>query len=170
MKVAITGASGLVGTALTKSLEADGVTVIPVTRKPAKEGVISWAPADGKINAADFEGLDAVVHLAGDNIAEGRWNAAKKQRIRDSRVVGTRLLCSTLAGLDQKPKVLVSASAIGFYGDQRPDPVDESAGVGDGFLAEVCREWEETSPDEILAEFLAFSQLFSMPKISLFAH
>ena len=144
MKVAITGASGLVGTALTKSLQADGVTVVPVTRSPAKEGVISWSPADGKINAEDFEGLDAVVHLAGENIAS-RWNVALKQRIRESRVKGTELLCRTLAGLQNKPKVLVSGSAIGFYGDQRPEPVDENSGIGEGFLAEVCSAWEEAS-------------------------
>jgi len=144
MKVAITGASGLVGTALTESFKADGITVAPVSRRPPKEGVISWSPSDGKIHADDFEGLDAVVHLAGENIA-GRWNPALKQRIRESRVKGTDLLCRTLASLQNKPKVLVSASAIGFYGDQRPEPVDETAGIGEGFLAEVCNAWEKAS-------------------------
>jgi len=145
MKVAVTGASGLVGSALTKQLVADGHEVVPVTRGKASEGAITWNPSKGEIDAGAFEGIDAVVHLAGENIAEGRWNVAKKQRIRDSRVKGTTLLSQTLAGLEKKPAVFVSASAIGFYGDQRPEPVDEQAGVGEGFLADVCQAWEEAS-------------------------
>lgn len=143
MKVAITGASGLVGTALTKSLEADDVTVVAVTRRPKKDDDIVWSPIEGKIDTDAFEGLDVVVHLAGENIAGGRWNSAMKQRIRESRVKGTDLLCRTLAELQSKPKVLVSASAIGYYGDQRPEPVDETAGIGQGFLADVCHAWED---------------------------
>ena len=145
MRVAITGASGLVGTALSEVLVDAGHEVVPVTRSPAREGQIHWQPSEGTINAASFEGIEAVVHLAGENIAEGRWNVAKKKRIRDSRVNGTRLLAKTLAELAGKPKVFVSASAIGYYGDQRPEPVDENSGRGEGFLADVCEAWEEAS-------------------------
>lgn len=143
MKVAITGASGLVGTALRKRLIQDGHTVVPVVRRQAAEGEISWDPAAGKMDASGLEGVDAVVHLAGENIAEGRWTAAKKQRIRESRVAGTQLVSKTLAGLGAKPQVFVCASAIGYYGDYREQPVDEESGKGEGFLADVCQAWEE---------------------------
>lgn len=149
MKVAITGASGLVGTALSKELAEAGHTVVGITRSASGDGKIHWNPGEGKLDAAELEGFDAVVHLAGDNIAKGRWNAAKKQRIRDSRIQGTQLISKTLAGLKQQPSVFVAASAIGFYGDQRPQPVDESAGRGEGFLADVCTDWEAaTKPAE----------------------
>ena len=143
MKVAITGASGLVGTELSKLLQREGHSVIPVVRRKADHEQIAWRPSEGRIDPKDFEGIDAVVHLGGDNIAEGRWNAEKKRLIRDSRVKSTELLSKTLAGLDQKPRVFVCASAIGIYGDQRPDAVDEDAGKGEGFLADVCQDWED---------------------------
>jgi hypothetical protein len=96
----------------------------------------------GEVDAAGLEGLDAVVHLAGENVGSGRWTAARKAAIRDSRVDGTRLLCDTLAGLARPPKTLVCASAIGIYGDRGEEPLTEDSPVGAGFLAEVCREWE----------------------------
>lgn len=145
MKVAITGATGLVGTALTKRLTEEGHSVVPVVRRKTGGEEIFWQPSAGKIDAGGFEGIDAVVHLAGENVAEGRWNVAKKQRILESREKGTRLLAKTLAELNNRPGVFVSASAIGFYGDQRPEPVDEKAGAGVGFLSKVCQAWEESS-------------------------
>lgn len=143
MRVAITGASGLVGSALTQLLENEGHDVLRLIRRAASGGEISWQPHKQIIEAEKLEGIDAVVHLAGENVAEGRWNSAKKQRIHISRTEGTQLIANTLAQLDKKPRVFVSASAIGFYGDQRAEPVDEESGRGQGFLADVCTAWEE---------------------------
>jgi len=104
-----------------------------------------WDPERGEIDAAALEGLDAVVHLAGENIASGRWTAEKRRRIRESRVAGTKLLVRALAGLDRPPAVLVCASAVGFYGDCGARIVDETAPCGAGFLAGLCRDWEEAA-------------------------
>ena len=145
MKVAVTGTSGLVGSALMARLRKVGDEVIPIVRRPSSNDPILWDPVAGTIEAEKLEGLDAVVHLAGENIAGKRWNEGQKQKILESRVNGTRLISETLAGLGQKPKTLVSASAIGFYGDHRDRPVDESSDTGQGFLAEVCRGWEDAS-------------------------
>ena len=145
MKVAITGASGLVGSTVAALLRQQGHDVAALVRRSPRENEIEWDPAAGSIESEKLEGIDAVVHLAGENIAEGRWNDAKKKRILDSRVGGTKLVSETLAGLNHKPSVFVSASAIGFYGDQRPAPVDETAERGEGFLAEVCQAWEDAS-------------------------
>lgn len=146
MKVAITGASGLIGRALTERLVARGDMVSAVTRDPRRaredEYSIFWAPERGEIEAHALDGHDAVVHLAGDNIAQGRWDAEKKRGILESRVGPTRLLARTLAGLTRPPRVLVSASAIGYYGSRADGPVDESGPCGDDFLADVCRQWE----------------------------
>ena len=146
MRVAITGASGLVGRDLQAFLTTGGHTVLPLVRRPPGPGELHWDPATQQIDAAGLEGLDAVVHLAGESVI-GRWTADKRRRIRGSRVEGTRLLCEALAGLERKPKVLVCASAIGIYGDGGDTLLDEQAGVGQGFLAEVTRDWEAaTSP------------------------
>ena len=142
MQIAVSGASGLVGKALTERLEADGHGVLRMVRAQASQGEIHWNVKSGRIDHHMLEGIDAVVHLAGENIAEGRWNAAKKQRIHDSRVEGTKFICETLAKLDAKPKVFVCASAIGYYGDGRSEALDESAAPGKGFLADVCKAWE----------------------------
>ena len=106
------------------------------------EHEIRWDPAAGTIDAAELSGVDAVVHLAGENLAGHRWTESFKAQIRDSRVRGTRLLCNTLAGMTTKPAVLVSASAIGYYGDRGDELVDESSPPGRGFLADVCQQWE----------------------------
>lgn len=145
MDVCITGASGLVGSTLTAFLTTGGHKVSPFVRKAAKPGDIFWNPAENKIDAAALEGKSAVVHLAGEGIASGRWTAAKKARIRDSRVVGTRLLCETLAKLKNPPKVLVSASAIGYYGDRADEELIETSTPGTGFLPDVCCQWEEAT-------------------------
>ena len=140
----ITGASGLVGRALCLHLGAAGYDVHTLGRGAASGGRHHrWDPAAGEIDAAALEGLDSVVHLAGESIAEGRWNAAKMARIRDSRVVGTRLLCERLAKLEHKPRVLVCASAIGFYGNRGDELLHEGSAPGKGYLVDVCQEWEE---------------------------
>jgi uncharacterized protein (TIGR01777 family) len=149
MVVAITGSSGLVGTALVEALTADGHSVRRLVRRPVRDAQreIRWDPAAGTIDAEQLAGVDAIVHLAGENLADHRWTEATKARIRDSRILGTRLLCQTIAGLASKPSVLVSASAVGYYGDRGAEVVDESSPPGHGFLAELCREWEaETHP------------------------
>jgi uncharacterized protein len=144
MIIAITGSSGLVGSALIHALEADGHLIRPVVRRAPRAGAneIRWDPDNGTIDAAEFANVDAVVHLAGENIAGHRWTESFKQKIVTSRVRSTKLLCDTLAGLASKPTVLVSASAIGYYGNRGPEPLDESATNGRGFLAEVCQQWE----------------------------
>lgn len=142
MEIAITGASGLIGSALTRALHADGHTVRPVTRSASGAGAIPWDPAAGTIAAGALEGLDAVVHLAGEPIASGPWTRAQRRRIHDSRSQGTDLLARALAALDRPPAVLVSGSAIGYYGDRGDQRLDEGAGPGSDFLASVCVDWE----------------------------
>jgi uncharacterized protein (TIGR01777 family) len=149
MIIAISGSTGLVGSALAESLEADGHFVRPLVRpssysdsRSGEGPEIRWDPAAETIDAAALATVDAVVHLAGENIAGHRWTASFKQQILDSRVRGTSLLCKTLAGLATKPSVLVSASATGYYGDRGSELVDESSSPGAGFLANVCQQWE----------------------------
>lgn len=146
-RIAVTGAGGLVGSALAASLEGAGHQVIRMVRRKAVPGgtEIEWDPAAGRIDAEALSGLDALVHLAGENIAAGRWNAVRKERIRSSRVRGTRLIAETLAGLDRPPRVLLNASAIGFYGDRGDEWLDEDASPGSGFLADTCVEWERAT-------------------------
>lgn len=146
MRVALTGASGLVGSALASFFAARGDAVVRLVRRPAAgANEVAWDPDAGRIDGAKLERLDAVVHLAGASIAK-RWTARRRAAILNSRVEGTRLLVRTLASLTSKPAVFVSASAIGYYGDSAA-PVDESSPPGAGFLAEVVRAWEaETAP------------------------
>ena len=141
-RVLLTGASGLVGRALAQRLRADGREVIELAHRP-RPGALTWQPEQGQFPAEALEGVEAVVHLAGENIGQ-RWSTEIKRRIRDSRLLPTQLLAGRMAALPvaQRPKVFVCASAIGFYGVQRPDLVDETATSGKGFLAEVTREWE----------------------------
>ena len=144
MIIAVTGSTGLVGSPLVEALEAEGQVVRRMVRRPVREEAqeIRWDPAAGTIDAAALSGVDAVVHLAGENIAAHRWTESFKAKIRDSRVRGTRLLCDTIASLTSKPAVLVSASAVGYYGNRGDEPVDESSPPGRGFLADVCHKWE----------------------------
>ena len=145
-RIAISGASGLVGSQLVPFLRAGGHDVMRlVRRRPRATGEIAWDPASGQIDAAALEGTDAVFHLAGASIAGGRWSSSRKAAILNSRVQGTRLLAETLARLQHPPRVLVSASGIGFYGDTGNAPLSESAPVGAGFLAGVCQAWEEAT-------------------------
>lgn len=142
MRVAITGASGFVGTSLVGELARAGHAVLTVgrARRSGPQPDIKWDAAT-TLDAAALEGVDAVVHLAGESIAQ-RWTDEARRAIRDSRVQGTSLLARTLASLDRKPPVLVSMSAIGIYGDRGDEILDESAALGDGFLADVGRAWE----------------------------
>lgn len=142
LKVAITGASGTIGQQLAAFLTAGGHEVLRfVRRRKAGEGEIAWDPANGRIDHESMEELDAVVHLAGENIA-ARWTDERKAEILASRVAGTTLLAEALPVLRTPPKVLVTASAIGFYGDRGQERVDETAGPGGGFLADVVARWE----------------------------
>jgi uncharacterized protein (TIGR01777 family) len=143
-QILITGSSGLVGSALVKSLREAGDNVRRLVRSQdsLQEDAVFWRPATGEVDAASLEGLDAVIHLAGENLAAGRWNAARKDRIRRSRVEGTRLLSESLAGREKPPQVLICASAVGFYGDRGDEILEEGSAVGEGFLADVCAEWE----------------------------
>jgi uncharacterized protein len=143
MNILVTGASGLIGTALVSSLASSGHEVTRLVRgQPTSEGKTArWDPMAGTIETGAIEGVDAVVHLAGENIAE-RWTSAKKAKIRDSRVKGTQLLCETLTRLSSPPKTLVSASAVGYYGDRGDVILTEDSPPGQGFLSEVCRAWE----------------------------
>lgn len=145
MRIAISGASGLIGKQLTAFLTTQGNTVLPLVRRDAKAGEIRWDPAKGTVDVAALEGVDAVVHLAGESVAGGRWTAERKREILESRRAGTGTLARALAGLQRKPAVFVSASAVGFYGDTGDREVDESSPSGAGFLAEVCRAWEEAA-------------------------
>jgi uncharacterized protein (TIGR01777 family) len=144
LRVAVTGATGLVGSALVTALLAAGHRVDRVSRRPPRPGStdIQWDPAAGRLDPRALEGVDGVVHLAGESIAAARWTAAAKARIRDSRVAGTRLVAETLARLDRRPRVLVSASAIGYYGHRGSQALIEDSPPGVGFLAEVARAWE----------------------------
>ncbi len=146
MKIAMTGSSGLIGTALVQHLRAGGAQVTRIVRKPAVgPAEISWDPSAGIIDASRLEGMDAVVHLAGAGVGDHRWTDAYKQQILDSRVLSTRTLVDALCSLEAKPAVLISASAIGWYGDTGATPVDESAPAGNGFLADVVCQWEAAS-------------------------
>lgn len=143
MKVAITGASGLIGSALRQSLEGDGHEVLRlVRRRPGDPGEVEWDPKGGSIDASALGVVDAVVNLAGASIGGRRWTASYKREIRDSRLLGTRTLTRALAGLDPKPEVLVSGSAIGYYGDTGDNAVDETAPPGEDFFAQVAAAWE----------------------------
>jgi hypothetical protein len=147
MKILITGSTGLIGTALIKFLTERGHHVTRLLRspRPVPEPTVQWNPETGALSPNELEGFDAAVHLAGESIAGGRWTAAKKARIRGSRVKGTRLLSETLAKLSQPPKVLVCASAIGYYGNRGDEMLREESAAGSGFLAEVCQEWEDAA-------------------------
>jgi uncharacterized protein len=142
MHIAITGSSGLVGSALVPFLTTDGHRVTRLVRRSPSGGDVLWDPAEGIKELSRLEGVDGVIHLAGENIASGRWTPQRKDVIRRSRVEGTRRLCGSLARLSRRPKVLVSASAIGFYGDRGDETLTEDSAPGRDFLAQVCQEWE----------------------------
>lgn len=145
MKILVTGASGLVGSELVPRLIAVGHQVFKLSRKPAqKSDEISWDPYEGfeSAESAKLEGIVAVIHLAGESIADGNWSVEKKKKIRDSRVLGTRTLVSTLKKLEKPPRIFVGSSAIGFYGSRGDEQLTEESDAGKGYLPDVCKEWE----------------------------
>lgn len=141
MNVLISGATGLIGSALVPELEANGHTITRLSRSRSGANTVRWDPSAGTIEG-DLEGTEAVVHLAGESIAQGRWSPDKKRRILDSRVQGTRLVAERIAALSTPPKVMVSTSAVGYYGDRGDEVLTEESTPGEDFLARVCREWE----------------------------
>lgn len=147
MRIAITGASGLIGRELCRAYSAQGHSVTRVLR-PAKDrsaqpGTVQWDPVRGEIDAAGLEGQDAIINLAGANLADKRWTPAVKRQLIDSRVIPARLLAQALARMQSPPAVLINASAVGYYGDQpHAVAVDESGAAGSGFLAQLVCEWE----------------------------
>ncbi|OFV87535.1 MAG: TIGR01777 family protein [Acidobacteria bacterium RBG_16_70_10] len=143
MRISVTGSSGLIGSALVPFLTAEGHEVGRVVRSTTAAGAWRWDPGAGHVDAGAVNGKDAVVHLAGETIAAGRWSAARKARIRDSRVRGTRVVAQAVARADPRPKALLCASAMGFYGDRGDERLTEASAPGRGFLCEVSREWEE---------------------------
>jgi uncharacterized protein (TIGR01777 family) len=154
MLVAVTGSSGLIGSALTLALEKRGHQVLRLVRRPASgPGEASWDPAGDLAEPARLENLDALVHLAGAGIADRRWSARRKSVIYDSRVSGTRHLVSALARLDQPPRRFLGGSAIGVYGNRGIEPLEEASAGGEGFLADLCLAWErETTAAAAFAE------------------
>jgi uncharacterized protein len=148
MDVVVSGSSGLIGRALTSSLLADGHRVLRLRRGGITDGDdIGWDPEAGRIDAPALEGVDAVVHLAGEGIGEHKWSDEQKRRIRDSRVRGTAVLAAAVASRERKPHVFVSASAIGYYGNRGDEVLTDDGSPGNDFLAEVCLAWEaETKP------------------------
>lgn len=161
MHVAITGATGLIGTALSASLRADGHRVTGITRADPGPDEVQWSPAEGRLDPGDLRRVDAVVHLAAEkigfadwsprSIAAARWTPATKQRIFDSRVAGTSLIAHTLADMDDGPRVLVSASAIHYYGDRGDETLTENSEPGTLFLSRVCEAWEAAADPARLA-------------------
>ena len=145
MKIAITGSTGLVGSSLVTFLEKKGHDVYRLVRskKNLSQNHIFWNPEKNEIEKEKLEGLDVVIHLAGDSVASGRWTAAKKKSIRDSRVIGTQFLAKTISTLKKTPHTILSASAIGFYGNRGDEILTEESEPGSGFLTEVCLEWEK---------------------------
>ena len=150
MKILVSGSTGLVGSALLPVLRSAGHEVIRLVRSSSApsgpgDSTVQWNPETGELDGGRLEGIEAVVHLAGENIAARRWSAAQKARIRDSRVQGTALLSDRLANLAQPPATLVAASAIGYYGDRGDELLNEDSSSGNDFLSEVCRQWEAAS-------------------------
>ena len=145
MKILIAGSSGLIGTALCSQLEREGHEVVRLVRREPAHGELRWDPEAGELEQEALEGIEAVLHLGGRNIAAGRWTASVKEQLRQSRVQTTELLATRLAGLAAPPRVLVCASAVGIYGHRRDEELDEESATGEGFLAELGRAWEGAS-------------------------
>jgi uncharacterized protein (TIGR01777 family) len=143
MNILISGSTGLIGSELVSLLTENHHRIIRLVRRPRTgPGEIHWDPNAGTLNPQALEGIDAVVHLAGENIASGRWTAERKRRIRESRIKGTQLLAQSLSRLFDPPKVMVSVSAVGYYGDRGDERLDEESDPGTGFLPDLCQQWE----------------------------
>ena len=142
MKILVTGSSGLIGTALTTRLRSQGHEVVALVRRPPATGEVRWDPAGGTIDAGGLTGIDGVVHLAGAGIGDHRWSDSYRRELVESRMRSTDLLARTLAGLDHRPSVLLSGSAVGWYGDRGDASLDESSSGADDFLGKLCHDWE----------------------------
>ena len=151
MKIAIAGASGLVGSALIPALVAEGAAITRLVRGAPKPGEIEWHPNQDQVSPQLLEGFDVIVNLAGENVAGSRWTDEQKRKIRDSRVSGTHLLSEAIAKMSAKPGAFICASATGIYGDRDDETLDEQSESGGGFLAGVCREWEKACEPAIKA-------------------
>lgn len=162
LTIAITGSHGLVGSHLIKHLEARGHCIKRIVRSaPKDDSQIRWSPTANEIEADKLMDVDVVINLAGEPVV-GRWNAKKKQRIRDSRVMGTRLIAQTLAALPQRPKLLINASGIGYFGSRGDEVLTEAASLGQGFLADVCKQWEAATEPAIAAGVRVAMMRFGM--------
>lgn len=146
MRIAITGSSGLIGTALTRRLSGDGHDVVPVVRRQPSDNEIGWSIELNRIDDNAFDGIDAVVHLAGAGIGDHRWTDAYKRELLESRTIGTTLVAEAIGSASTPPSVLLSSSAIGYYGAHPTTEFDESSPSGDGFLADLCVAWEAAAP------------------------
>lgn len=164
MKILVTGSSGLIGSRLMKLLGAKGHEPIAMIRDPESEDprAIYWNPEKGEIDSARLEGFGAVVHLSGENIADKRWTTEQKRKIRTSRIDSTKLLAKTLAQLQNPPQVFITASAIGYYGDRGSEELREKSPVGIGFLANLCREWEDAAQSAQAAGIRVVKMRFGM--------
>lgn len=145
MRVAITGSGGLIGTALSRALTANGHEAIRVVRSEARGSDIAWDPAAGTIDPSRLVGVDAVVNLAGPGIGDSRWTGERKLELRSTRIKATTLIAETIAGLDSGPRTLISASGVNYYGEDESATFDETSPAGDGFLAELCVDWEAST-------------------------
>jgi uncharacterized protein (TIGR01777 family) len=145
MHVAISGASGLIGTMLRRTLVARGHRVTALVRREPAPGEIRWDPAGKGLDPEALQGVEAVVHLAGENIAGGRWTESRKRELLESRRTGTRLLAEAVARAPDGPKAMISASAIGYYGERGNEPLTEASPPGKGFLPEVAVVWEQAA-------------------------
>jgi uncharacterized protein len=147
MKILMTGTSGLIGSHLLSCFKERGHEVVRVVRHESQlsDDTILWDPKHRELRLEEFEGFDVVVNLAGENISSGRWTDEKKQKIRDSRVIGTHMLAELLVRLQNPPQLFISASAVGFYGDRGEERLTETSPEGEGFLSEVCQKWEEAT-------------------------
>ena len=145
MKVAVTGSSGLIGSSLVSYLSKKDIVVSKILRENTKDDDISWKPEDGDWNSAFTGGVDGIVHLAGESVASGKWTRKKKEKIRNSRIEGTKRLCEHILKLPTPPSVLVCASAIGYYGNRGVEFLNEGSPRGSGFLSDVCLGWEEAA-------------------------
>ena len=151
MKIAIAGASGLIGSALTPELEQDGHEISRLVRNTPRLNEIEWHPNQDAIEPGKLEDFDAIINLAGENVGDGRWTEDKKRKIHDSRVHGTHLISEAIAKLEKKPRVFLCASATGIYGDRGDETLNEQSESGGGFLAGVCREWEKATEPALRA-------------------
>ncbi len=162
MIVAVTGTSGLIGSSLVSFLSKKDITVRKVFHENPTDNEISWKPEHGGWDSAFADGIDGIVHLAGENIATGKWTKEKKEKIRSSRIEGTKRLCEHVLKLPTPPSVFVCASAVGFYGDRDAEILNEDSSRGSGFLSDVCIDWEEATKEVSMAGIRVVNLRFGM--------